>query len=79
MLYPSSTFFLEALIILLGEAPSSREPGQVEKKSSFSYHNFAKRPNTPLHTEFLFQALDYLGLPAFDPFVVYWLLFSNGQ
>lgn len=32
MLYPSSTFFLEALIILLGEAPSSREPGQVEKK-----------------------------------------------
>lgn len=32
--YPSSTFFLVALIILLGEAPSSREPGQVGKRKA---------------------------------------------
>jgi hypothetical protein len=67
--------FLETLIILFGKFSFKGEPGQVED-STFCDHSFANRPNTPLLTEFLFQALDCPGLPAFDLFVVYWL-FSN--
>lgn len=51
--------------IFKGTRPSRK------KKGTSCDHNFVKRPNTPLHTEFLFQLLDYLSLPPFDLFLLF--------